>query len=245
MGNKVRISQCMIVKDEEKNIEKALSWGKGVVCEQIVVDTGSTDRTVEIAQQMGAKIYHYEWNNDFAAAKNYALEQASGNWIAFLDADEYFTPKDAKGLKKYLENLTSQNIIADLVTCPLLNLDGDGRIFSTTVQQRVFQNTPLIRYKNRIHENLFRTDGKMLTEVRTDTLFPIYHTGYTSSAYEEKDKVIRNKDILINILKENPEDYDNLSYLGDVYVIGNELEKAKEVYREVIAHYEELTLAPV
>src|SRR5699024_4697847 len=88
---KARLSQCMIVKNEEENIRRALSWGKGRVCEQIVVDTGSTDRTVEIAKEMGAKVYHFKWREDFSAAKNYAIEQASGDWIAFLDADEYFS----------------------------------------------------------------------------------------------------------------------------------------------------------
>ena len=84
----VRLSQCMIVKNEEKNIERALSWGKDIVYEQIVVDTGSTDRTVELARAMGAKVYDFEWIDDFAAAKNYAISKASGEWIAFLDADE-------------------------------------------------------------------------------------------------------------------------------------------------------------
>ena len=89
-----RISQCMIVKNEEENMERALSWGKGIVSEQIVVDTGSTDRTVEIAERMGAKVYHFEWINDFSAAKNYAISKAKYEWIAFLDADEYFLEKD-------------------------------------------------------------------------------------------------------------------------------------------------------
>ena len=86
MGKKagqIKISQCMIVKNEEQNIHRALSWGKGVVHEQIVVDTGSTDNTVRIAESMGAKVYHFEWCDDFSAAKNYAIEQAGGNWIAF------------------------------------------------------------------------------------------------------------------------------------------------------------------
>ena len=87
-GKDVRLSQCMIVRDEEKNIERALSWGKDLVYEQIVVDTGSTDRTVELALAMGAKVYHFQWIDDFAAAKNYAISKASGDWIAFLDADE-------------------------------------------------------------------------------------------------------------------------------------------------------------
>ena len=93
---RARISQCMIVKNEEKNIEKALSWGKGVVSEQIVVDTGSTDRTVELAEKMGAKVYHFEWIDDFSAAKNFAISKAKYEWIALLDADEYFSEEDAK-----------------------------------------------------------------------------------------------------------------------------------------------------
>ena len=96
--DRVKITQCMIVKNEEKNIRQALSWGKEVVSEQIVVDTGSTDRTVEIAEQMGAKVYHFSWIDDFAAAKNYAIEQATGEWIVFLDADEYFQPEAAQKL---------------------------------------------------------------------------------------------------------------------------------------------------
>ncbi|MCI9485617.1 MAG: glycosyltransferase [Lachnospiraceae bacterium] len=88
MGRNIRISQCMIVKNEEKNIERALSWGRDVVWEQIVVDTGSTDHTVEIAKRMGARLFHFDWIDDFAAAKNYAIEKAGGDWIAFLDADE-------------------------------------------------------------------------------------------------------------------------------------------------------------
>ena len=80
------LSVCMIVKNEESNIERALSWGKGIVSEQIVIDTGSTDNTVKIAESMGAKVYHFEWIDDFSAAKNYAIEKCSGDWIAFLDA---------------------------------------------------------------------------------------------------------------------------------------------------------------
>ena len=90
-----RISQCMIVKNEERNIERALSWGKAVIWEQIVVDTGSTDRTVELAKKMGAKVFFLEWPEDFAAAKNYAIDRAEGEWIVFLDADEHMTEKDA------------------------------------------------------------------------------------------------------------------------------------------------------
>ena len=107
---KLRISQCMIVKNEEKNIERALSWGKELMWEQIVVDTGSTDRTVEIAERIGAKIYHFSWIDDFSAAKNFAIEQASGDWIAFLDADEYMLPDDLHKLPAIIKKASKQGM---------------------------------------------------------------------------------------------------------------------------------------
>ena len=114
MGRKIQISQCMIVKNEEKNIERALSWGREIVCEQIVVDTGSTDRTVELASAMVKEggIYHIPWQDDFAAAKNYAISKAKGEWIAFLDADEEFAPGDEKKLLKLLESLEDTGVMA-------------------------------------------------------------------------------------------------------------------------------------
>ena len=243
MGKRVRLSQCMIVKNEEKNIEKALSWGREVVCEQIVVDTGSTDRTVEIAEQLGAKVYHYKWSNDFSAAKNYAIEQASGNWIAFLDADEYFTQKDAKLLKLFLRDISATSPIPDMVTCPMLQLNDTGEIFATSVQQRIFRNLPRIRYQNKIHEALSRVDGKLLTQIRTGDKFPIYHTGYAQEAYAETKKITRNKEILLNILKENPEDYTNLGYLADSYFVEGNLDKAEEAFREAVAHHNQVPSA--
>ena len=74
--SRIRLSQCMIVKNEEANIRRALSWGRGIVWEQIVVDTGSTDKTVEIAKEMGAKVFYFDWCDDFSAAKNYAIDRS-------------------------------------------------------------------------------------------------------------------------------------------------------------------------
>ena len=118
------ISQCMIVKNEEKNIERALSWGKGIVAEQIVVDTGSTDRTIKIAQSMGAKVYEFAWADDFAAAKNYAVTKAKCEWIAFLDADEYFLPEDAKNLAMYIRKLPRSAY--DGICTAFVDLDDNG-----------------------------------------------------------------------------------------------------------------------
>ncbi len=89
---KIRISQCMIVKNEEKYLEdclKAMSpIREAVPSELIVVDTGSTDRTVEIAEQYADQVLHFEWCDDFSAARNVSLEAASGEWFLYLDGDE-------------------------------------------------------------------------------------------------------------------------------------------------------------
>ena len=81
---KISISACVIAKNEEENIGRWLDSMKNVADEMIVVDTGSTDRTVAMAEAAGANVYHFDWCDDFAAAKNFALDQAKGKWILFL-----------------------------------------------------------------------------------------------------------------------------------------------------------------
>ena len=86
--NDVMVSACVIAKNEERNLPRWLDSMREVADELIVVDTGSTDATVALAEQAGARVFHFTWIDDFAAAKNYALDQARGRWILFLDADE-------------------------------------------------------------------------------------------------------------------------------------------------------------
>ena len=84
----------MIVKNEEKHLAKCLSIAKPAVDEMIVVDTGSSDRTKDIAHAFGAKVYDFEWTGDFSEARNFSLSKAEGNWILVLDADEVISPVD-------------------------------------------------------------------------------------------------------------------------------------------------------
>src|SRR4051794_40673333 len=83
-----KLSLCMIVKNESKHLANCLESVEGVVDEIIIVDTGSTDDTVEIAKSYGAKVYHYEWNDNFSDARNESIKYATGDWILVLDADE-------------------------------------------------------------------------------------------------------------------------------------------------------------
>ena len=199
-GKRVRISQCMIVKNEEKNIERALSWGRSLMWEQIVVDTGSTDRTVELAEKLGAKVFSFPWIDDFSAAKNYAIEQAQGDWIAFLDADEYMTPEDAAKLSQVLNEQEEKRF--DGISTGWQQLDDEGRIFASGTQIRFFRNQPDIRYRRRIHEQLESKTGRELKIGDVVALLSIFHTGYQGLAGKAKSS--RNRRLILEELEENP-----------------------------------------
>lgn len=232
----VRLSQCMIVKDEEKNIERALSWAKDIAFEQIVVDTGSTDRTVEIAEKMGAKVYHFEWINDFSAAKNYAIEQATGNWIAFLDADEYISRQDAKKLFAILKKIRSDPDMREkclVLNIPLVNVDENGNPTSVYDQERVFRNIPQARYKGKIHEMITLGSESVF---RMDDI-KVVHTGYSETAYEQTGKAWRNIDMLRLELKERPDDLTLKAYLADALKVSGsqeDIEESDRLYNDVI-----------
>ena len=221
----IRLSQCMIVKNEEKNIETALRWAKDITFEQIVVDTGSTDNTVELAKQLGAKVYHFEWINDFAAAKNYAIEKATGDWIAFLDADEFFSPEDTAALSTLLTKIesdlkTRENILG--IVMPWVNVDDSGKPMTIASQARIFRNKPTIRYIGRIHESLSIDAGGF---INADNI-SIIHTGYSQSAHMETGKSERNAELLREELKSKPNDISLKAYLANALSI-----RSDEVYQ--------------
>ena len=228
MAKEISISQCMIVKNEEKNIRRALSWAKEIVQEQVVVDTGSTDRTVEIAASMGAKIFHFEWCDDFSAAKNYAIEQATGDWIAFLDADEYFTPEDARKLPEVIrtaEKNFSQNGTPDVIRATWAQLNDEGKVFAVSEQDRIFRNKKDVRYRKPIHEVLASTRGRDLQLVDATEALSIMHTGYFRSVIAEKGK--RNVPLLKKAVNNDPDDYDSWAYLAEAF-------SAEEHYTEAL-----------
>jgi glycosyltransferase involved in cell wall biosynthesis len=95
----MKISACLIVKDEERHLDRCLSSLQGIVDEIVVVDTGSTDGTLEIAQSHGAVIGSFDWCDDFSAARNASLDLATGDWVLWIDADEALTPESASSIR--------------------------------------------------------------------------------------------------------------------------------------------------
>ena len=226
----IRISQCMIVKNEERNIERALSWGKDIMWEQIVVDTGSSDRTIELAEKMGAKVFFLEWPEDFAAAKNYAIGKAEGEWIAFLDADEYMVPEAVKKLKHILEQMPKDQY--DGISMGWQQLNDEGKIFASATQVRFFRNISDVRYRRRIHEQLASLSGRELHILDMVRDISILHTGYQSEVSEKKRG--RNKKLILEELEKRPDDYEMMGYMGDEYLGEEDKDKAEMWFRRSI-----------
>lgn len=180
------ISACAIVRDEERNIERWLESVKNLADEIVVVDTGSRDRTVAMAEAGGAEIRHFPWRDDFAAAKNYALDCCRGDWVVMLDADEYFLPEDAPKVRRLLaEYREKRNVLGFLFQRINIDQDNYGAYIDSGPQIRVFRRLPDLRYHGRIHENL-RYEGGEGREMVFSSEAVIYHTGYSSGLLREK-----------------------------------------------------------
>ena len=223
------ISACVIVKNEEKNIERWLSCAKQLADEIIVVDTGSTDRTVEMVREAGVEPLFFEWINDFSAAKNYAIEHAKGDWIVLLDADEYFMDRQTSQVRAFVERI-HDNPAFDRISCQLVNMDVDNnyKIQGTIVTSRIFRRN--LRYIGQIHEMLEPpAPGKGGIMVKDLT---IYHTGYSTSLGLKKAQ--RNLDILQATYGTSGKIGAHAIYFADCYAVLGNYGKAAEYARQVM-----------
>ena len=228
----MRISACVIVKNEEKNIPKWLNCMKKIADELVVVDTGSTDNTIELVKMAGGGIYLFEWKDDFAAAKNFALQQATGDWILFLDADEYFTEETYGNVRPYLEKMHSNKNI-DAFLCQMFNIDEDqeNRLISAFKNVRIFRKDNALVYYNKVHELLVRNNGPLkLANLEAD--IEIYHTGY--STHVVKHKLERNLSLIKKEIAETGEHNWHYAYLADCYYGLKDYEKTIEYARKSI-----------
>ncbi|MDQ0205147.1 glycosyltransferase [Pectinatus haikarae] len=210
------ISACVIVKNEEKNIQRYLKYMLPLANEIIVVDTGSTDNTRDIARNTGVAVYEFTWCNDFAAAKNFALDKAKGKWIIFLDADEYFPKEDGVKLVEYVNGHDADSAV-DAVVCRLTNIDADrnDEFIGSFYQLRIFRNSSDMRYVGKIHESLQGKNGKIIKIVVLKDNINIMHTGYSSSVMREKAE--RNLSLLEKEIADNGETPKHYAYLADCY----------------------------
>lgn len=200
-AQEINISACAIMKNEISHVE---AWLDNVRCfaqEIIVVDTGSTDGTNEfLAKQPNVKLISYEWQHDFAQAKNVALKEATGDWLVFTDADECFY--HPKNIIEYLRQLDKQYADMDVIFCPIDNIDADNNneIINSDVVPRIIRNHVGIKYMGAVHEQL--TNGREpwqdVKYVVADRQLAIRHTGYSTKAIPFKYQ--RNYEILQQVM---------------------------------------------
>ncbi|MEW9669523.1 glycosyltransferase [Ammoniphilus sp. 3BR4] len=218
------ISVCIIAKDEENCISDALNSIASIASEIILVDTGSTDRTVDIAAEYGAKIFHTTWENDFSKVRNFALSKAKGEWIVFLDADEKLTWESTFALPSVLKQAVSSS--ADVVLSLMINRDKKKKVMiNSNPTIRIFKNDPKIKYVGKIHEKITREDGELKYTDATNQII-IVHTGYSQDILEVKSKSKRNLDMLFRELDHNPTSSDLCFYISEAYMLGYQLEEA-------------------
>lgn len=182
----------MIVKNERIHLERCLRSVKGLVDDIVVVDTGSTDGTQEIALQAGARFFHFTWVDDFSRARNHALEQARAPWILILDADEMLLERDRLALGKLVRQQQGKPPVAFNLLQNNSQDGGSTGMISRTV--RVFPNAPGIRYEWPIHEQV-ETNLRRLGIPIKDTEVALLHDGY-SDASLNLTKQRRNLSIL-------------------------------------------------
>lgn len=148
------LSLSMIVKNEEATIERVLSCARTFCDEMIVVDTGSTDRTVELAEKMGAKVYHFEWIEDFAAARNYSLEQCTCDWVIWLDADDVVTEECQQKFRELKE--TDLNDSLNAIFMPYnYHYDAEDNCTLVNRRERMFRRAAGFRWQHPIHEVIY------------------------------------------------------------------------------------------
>ena len=218
------ISLCMIVRNEEENIINCLERALKVVDEAIIVDTGSTDKTIELLKEKygndgRVKVLEEEWEDDFSKARNKSLEYATGDWILILDADERIFCNRGQ-LEKFLRNSNypAYNI-------PIYNVYDKNNLVVSAAMVRLYKNNNP-RYKGAIHEQL-EIDGQSYAgEVIDKDICKIYHYGYNSNVFLKKDKSRRNMDIIKEEIQRNPEDPFNWYNKGVMEMIAANYEVA-------------------
>lgn len=216
------ISVCIIGKNEEKFLEGCLQNLSAYDWEIVFVDTGSTDKTKEIALKYTKNVYDFEWINDFSAARNFAASKATRDWILAIDCDEYVQSFNSKALVQMLKDSPDSSAFIDVC-----NLTANLKDYTRSEVYRLYPKH-IFHFENSIHEQLIRIDHKPATSFHSG--ISAMHYGYIGGQVDLKRKAVRNIELLLEIIKKEPdnpyhyfqagisymnlEDYDNaVTYL--------------------------------
>ena len=220
------ISICMITRDESKRLDRCLAALSKLPAQLVVVDTGSKDDSVQVAQKYTDKVFSFEWCNDFSAARNYAAACADNDWILMVDTDEYLTECDWNQVCGFIRD--NRDIVGRIVRRNVFLRDGEEQISKEYVN-RLYDRRNFC-YAGAIHEQIVRTDGKGY-----DTkVLPMYfdHDGYNGDEEYIKRKADRNIRLLSEVYENNPNDPYIIYQLGKSYFMKGDYEKAYEWFHK-------------
>ena len=206
----------MIVKDEEEMLPRCLEAVAPAVDEIVIVDTGSTDRTIEIARSHGAKVIEREWTGSFSDARNVSFEAATGDWIIYLDADEVLVAEDVNRLRKLTGRTWREAFY--LVETSYTGELGDGAAITNNAL-RVFRNRPQYRFEGRLHEQIAHNLPVYAAGRIEQSSVRIEHYGYLGAVRDAKEKSRRNLDLLKAQQAESPSDAFLHFNLGTEYTV--------------------------
>lgn len=217
------ITLSMIVKNEEKYLRDCLLSVKGIVDEIVIVDTGSIDNTINIAEEFGAKLFHFKWIEDFSAARNFALEHSSGDWILYLDADERLSEKSGNEIKGLLSNADKCAYF-----CKVRSINELNSRSSIMDYVRLFPNDKTVKFEGRIHEQIEEPLRKVGYSIKKSNV-EIIHVGYNLDSDGLKIKANRNLQILLSEFNSNPSSYYAYQ-LGQTFGVLNDKQNAEKFF---------------
>ncbi|OXM14122.1 glycosyltransferase family 2 protein [Paenibacillus herberti] len=227
------LSICLIVKDEEEVLSRCLESVREAADEIIVVDTGSTDKTKEVAAEFTDKIYDFEWVKDFSAARNESLRYAAGTWILVMDADEYFASGDAIKLRNFLTTITPrEDQVFAVNISSFLGKDRTTAILSAGEVPRLFPNHFSIKYYRPIHEQLLSETGIKLHSFLAPV--SLFHTGYLKETIQSKSKSSRNAELLTSIKKKDGFAPYDFFTAGNEFAVKADMPKAIYYFEKAI-----------
>jgi tetratricopeptide (TPR) repeat protein len=209
-ANKVRVSLCMIVRDEQENLDACLAPVAELFDEIVIVDTGSIDATQEIARRYTPHVYEFPWCDDFAAARNESLRRSTGEWIFWLDADDRVRPEQVEKLRTLLEQLdhTPRGYLMETVIVPAVAGEEPAHV----THGRLFRRHEIVAWHGRVHEQLLPE----LSTLGYEWLFSavqIEHLGYQNAGVAAR-KARRKLRLLRMDYAVNPNDPSTLFHLG-------------------------------
>lgn len=225
------LSVCMIVRNEEKFLAGSLASIRDLASQIIVVDTGSTDRTVEIAKENGGEVHSFTWADDFGAARNRALEFAVCDWVLMLDADEELSHGAVGEIRRMMG-------LASVAAWRLPIVDASDEAGGASYVPRLFRNAPGLYYLGRIHEQVFSSLEPLRVRWGLDNRLgtaKLLHHGYSSEVTRDRRKIERNLRLLEMDLVERPGDPNLLMSLGLELVRSGRRDQGLDRYRQAFA----------